>query len=70
MYENDITEKLYNKMQEYEKRFDDIVPLMEVPSMSEDELIEKIDLALVEDKKLLEVIPEIKKFYGENEISS
>ena len=66
MYAYDVTKNLYAKMKEYDNQFGDIVPLMEIPGdMTEEKLIEKIDLAISEKKKIIEFIPEMKNFYDE-----
>jgi hypothetical protein len=56
----DITDRLWDHMEKYKKKFKDQIPLMTIPdSMPEDELIEKIELAIKEGKTIENYIPEI-----------
>lgn len=57
-----VNGELADLMEEYQNKFDDMVPLMMIPDrLTSDELIEIIRTSILEDKLISEYIPELRE---------
>ncbi|WP_321328443.1 hypothetical protein [uncultured Ilyobacter sp.] len=62
MWSKGINSELANLMEEYKKKFDDIVPLMMIPDrLTIDELIDIIKTSIKDNKLISEYIPELEE---------